>query len=633
MEKTGIDTLRKIVTYFCIGLAITLLHGCGSTNTQPSNAGKNRLDIEQLRSSANFSSTQERNEAVLESIDKALQEKNLSLASKLLQLIQHPINNNPLYAQYLLLATNYYLASGEFEAGLELLQHPEASSRIGKLEKLDQLAIGQAHSHLLARTGSHVASARKRIFLTPLLVEASDLASLARNEREIWQSLVQVDTDTLSQLEQQVVNEEFTAWIQLALIAKAGQGDLFDQLAMLNEWQQRWPEHPGGIRLPADLNLINELANNQPRAIAVLLPLSGKLASYGQSIRDGILAAAFEAKTKHSRMPQIKIYDTSTHVDIVEIYERAVANGAETIIGPLQKSKIGELLSMPSLPVPTLALNRLTSDIPPTENLYQFGLSPLDEAEEIAEIALLENHQTALVIAMAGPWADDIVQHFGSHWDSLGGKILDIGRYQSAKEYSKLIKNRLNVSRSEGRAKQLQSIIGRNIEFQPRQRKDIDMIFLLARPEQARTIKPLLAYHYGGDIPVYATSRTYSGHYAPQDRDLTGIRFVDAPWVIKSSKLKRAIESVQAKSRSNMRMLALGIDSFTIHPRLSQLKQISDSRFYGQTGVLKMNEQKQLIRDLQYAYFSKGKAKKRARPTATLTEQADASSALNRTAP
>lgn len=137
------------------------------------------------------------------------------------------------------------------------------------------------------------------------------------------------------------------------------------------------------------------------------------------------------------------------------------------------------------------------------------------------------------------------------------------------------------------------------------------MIFLLAKPDQARSIKPLLNYHYAGDLPIYATSRVYSGYEdSKKDNDINGVKFTDIPWVLSSGfKLKQQVNQTLDNSKLYQRMYALGVDSYQLHPRLKQLQHIPNSRVYGQTGTLKLNASNQIERTLLLAQFAGGRPK------------------------
>ena len=70
------------------------------------------------------------------------------------------------------------------------------------------------------------------------------------------------------------------------------------------------------------------------------------------------------------------------------------------------------------------------------------------------------------------------------------------------------------------------------LEFEPRRRQDIDIVFMAAFPAGARQLMPQLAFHHGADLPVHATSHVWSGVPDPaNDRDLDGVVFGDMPWL------------------------------------------------------------------------------------------------------
>ena len=82
--------------------------------------------------------------------------------------------------------------------------------------------------------------------------------------------------------------------------------------------------------------------------------------------------------------PDLQVYDTSQR-RLQDIYNEAVSNGAQMIIGPLRSAGVRTLIGLDALPVPTISLNRIkTKNLSGPKNLYQFGLSPLDEMEQIA---------------------------------------------------------------------------------------------------------------------------------------------------------------------------------------------------------------------------------------------------------
>ena len=98
------------------------------------------------------------------------------------------------------------------------------------------------------------------------------------------------------------------------------------------------------------------------------------------------------------------------------------------------------------------------------------------------------------------------------------------------------------------------------------------MVFLLSeQPQQARSIKPLLAFHYAGDLPVYSTSQIFSGRRDPQrDRDLNGINIVEMPWLLTNDDPVYAAVLAGGADEEMADMHALGADAFLLNWRLTQ---------------------------------------------------------------
>jgi len=60
---------------------------------------------------------------------------------------------------------------------------------------------------------------------------------------------------------------------------------------------------------------------------------------------------------------------------------------------------------------------------------------------------------------------------------------------------------------------------------------------------------------------------------------------------------------------SYQRLYALGVDGFKIYPRIKQLELVSQTRLYGMTGALSLNQQRQIKRELTWAQISAGKVR------------------------
>jgi len=243
------------------------------------------------------------------------------------------------------------------------------------------------------------------------------------------------------------------------------------------------------------------------------------------------------------------------------------------------------------------------------ELLFQFSMAVEHEAKQVAEKAWRDGHRRVLIVAPAGGWGDRSTSAFKQTWLELGGDILDERRYRDQRSYSNLIESSVAVNQSKDRKVRLQSMLGTKLEFEPRSRRDIDFIFLPSYSHQAKQLKPLLAFHYAGDIPVYSMNQVYAGTNTRNLSDLNGIRFSTLPWYFeKENNERRAIDAYGDNNPSFQPFYAMGVDAYHIYPRLEQLKLIDQANFYGYTGKLSVGEGNRIQREQSWAEIRKGAA-------------------------
>ncbi len=523
----------------------------------------------------------------------ALKQKNIDQAARILETIPDPFSSAELTRKYLTAMARVALATGNAERALEYLNDPHLQSV--PLTRDFQIQTGRLRSEAYRQVRSYIASARERIYFDSLL----DPGEKAENHEAIFSTLLELPARNLADHAARAITSDLRGWLSLAAMTKQYQNDPVRQLEELNNWKKVWSHHPAAALLPAGLRMLSVVVSEQPAAIGLLLPLQGELGQYGRAIRDGILAAHYDA----GNAAAIRIYDTSINTPR-ELLASAVADGAELIIGPLTRENVSSLAVM-NLPVPVVALNR-TMHSESNPDLYQFGLAPEDEMIQVADQVIRDGFRRGLVIGPEGAWGDRNIAAFRSRWEARGGTTIEEARFSSRRDYSDLVKTLLKVDESQQRANDLRRIIGQRFEFTPRRRQDIDFIFLLANPEQARSIHPTLAFFYADDVPVYATSHVHEITESRIDAiDLNGIRFCDIPWKLsRSGRLQQRVQALWNPA-SLEAFYALGVDAYHLYPRLQQLKEIPGQKLFGATGVLTL-QNNLVVRHLMWAQFRNG---------------------------
>ncbi|NND69857.1 MAG: penicillin-binding protein activator, partial [Halioglobus sp.] len=326
----------------------------------------------------------------------------------------------------------------------------------------------------------------------------------------------------------------------------------------------------------------------------------------GRAVLDGFLAAHYAARKRGEATPDLMVLDESDFASSVAAYEHAVSGGADIVIGPLTKLAVAELGTQLERPVPVLALNRTDGLLPASGSpLVQLSLAPEEEAAQLADYAFGEGARQAVILSPRDAWGDNLRAALSSRWQALGGRVVASSSYVDEQEYSPSIERALGLTDSNARAQLVQDLLGTPVESTPRRRQDADVVFLLARNSaQAKALKPLLAFHYAGDLPVYATSSAYSGVSRPDDRDLRGIRLLESPWLLEEQNAMRTtLNRSGLAGDAYPRLNALGADAYLLQAEFPRLAAGPDALLRGSTGLLSMDPQLHIQREMSPATF------------------------------
>ena len=510
------------------------------------------------------------------------------------------------FTSYSLLYAELALNNDQFFIARQLLSNP-------KLEQLQpQFSLPQQQQWFQFRGEifSLLGEEKKSI---DALVALSDLPITTKQRQEthekIWQVLTHIPHHKMEELKASEANRNILGWYSLATITRENQEDVRLQLDKITEWQRSWPDHPASMTPPTTLTSIQTAASNIPQNIALLLPLQGSLAQAGKAIRSGFLATLYEVHGRNGDTPRIRFYDTSTTDDVSELYQQAVNNGAQLVIGPVQKNKVQQLANLSELPVPTIALNYLEeTPTSPPKNFYQFGLSATDEARQIADRAWIEGQRSALTITPNSSWGERTLTAFRERWEEKGGTLIEVTPYGTAQtDFAPLLKPALLIDQSDARKNRLQRLLGKSLNHTTRRRQDVDMVFMAAYPNHARQIKPTLDFLYARDLQIYGTSQLYTGvENQGRNRDLEGIRFSAMPWTLPGSTDEK-LQPATKLPPLYRHIFALGIDAYHLHQWLEQMVLQPSTQLFGSTGTLRLNTQGAIEREQPWAVFRGGK--------------------------
>lgn len=334
-----------------------------------------------------------------------------------------------------------------------------------------------------------------------------------------------------------------------------------------------------GNRPPADRD-----GYRPPLKLAVLLPLSGSLATAAAPVRDGLLAGYYgERRTR----PEIQFYDTAgTSAGAIAAYGRAAAEGNDFVVGPLGRDEVSALFNQGELSVPMLALNR--GNVAPPTGHASFSLAPEDEAISAAEYLLSRNARRVLVLSGGEAGMSRAVAAFRERFGERGGVVVDAMAVND---------------KAEGLLPALQAAVAKE--------GGIDAVFLAVKGSQARAAAPLLSAVSLNAKPRVATSQLISGTgKAEQDRELDGIIFPSDAWSARGAPgLPAASMTGQTLPTARgpaARLFAFGYDAWLIAAYLERLATGSDAQVQGATGNLRIDGFGNIMRTPAWSTFSGG---------------------------
>lgn len=429
----------------------------------------------------------------------------------------------------------------------------------------------------------------------------------------LWQQLSSLNAWQLTQVSKDKP-PFFTGWQQLLHYSHKFGANPEQFIRYLSSWQKKYPTHPA--RLIVDKLTGSELTLDTIENIAVLLPLSGAQAGAGLAAQQGILAAY-----KNDNQINIHFIDTNA-LDWRNIASRFSELKVDHVIGPLLKTHVTNYLTMSEenieLQIPTLLLN-----LPQQGTLasYQSALSmrPESEAQQAATVLSQQNYRSAVILSHQDKVSKRIALAFSEQWQKITGKTVDIVYFNQGKQMQNSLKESLDVNTSQTRINQLTSRLKQNIKTETRNRRDIDMIYLIGSQAQTRLIKPYIDVNispFAKVIPVYASSRSHS-HFNDLNSDssmsdLQNLTFTQMPWLLTSKQQNKSLAQLSYKlwpkrTDSLSRIFAMGFDSYNVLPKISLMQQAPYILHFGQTGTLKLDDNNILTRNLIWGRYQNNK--------------------------
>ena len=593
--------IKNSLIIILFSLAALLLNACGTSPVQPS---KPRVDPEvsqaaQLyqnrqysqaatlyRQLADQSSGSRRSLMLLMSADSWLRDRQYREVESTLALLNPGTLSVDEDWRYRLIQAEIKLSDNQPDAALSLLGSPPAQDSLRDLQ--------QRYYHYMAEAYLQKRDIVNRALqLIQLEMFMAFPQQRLQTQLEILNELVRVDTHTLNQSNIQA--DKVTAgWLELSRLARGFRRDPQGLIGPYQEWRSLYPDHRALPELMSNFYAQRQQQQMEINRIGVLLPESGPYSKAAAAIRDGILAAWFAAdgSTRH----EIQFYDSSNLEQIWPQVNKAAEQGADIIIGPLDKQAVTQLARAGNLPVPVLALNQVLTDTIMPRDLYQYSLSPEDEAEQVAERAWNKGLSYPGVLVPDNALGQRLLDAFSERWRALSGEPVSSTRYPAGStDLSAAVIQLLDI-------RQVRTESG---DRRPQQKSAVDFVFAVGNPTLIRQVRPMLQYNYAGKLQVFTTSSGWDGSVSREASfDVQGVELPDIPWLVEAGDgpLSRSTinKHFPASKRQYARLYPMGMDAYNLLPHLRSLENSKTGTLQGQTGVLYMDQNQHIHRLLTW---------------------------------
>ena len=376
------------------------------------------------------------------------------------------------------------------------------------------------------------------------------------------------------------VKETAQGWFELSGVIAQSESPLTAETRW-SEWQKRNPSHPAVLKAPEPLTL---LKNYQAPKIAILLPLSGRLATVGRAVRDGVTTGFFAEKklspisviaaNDDEKAPpsDVRFFDSSKH-EALTLLNLTKQQGSNVVVGPLMKSRIPRFFALAqqaqaasiteSDATTFVLLNRIenpvqAANLSAQKLVHQFATAIEDEVFTLSKILKVQGHNRLMVVTNTEPWAERANNALIQNWR---GAVVT-AEFGRPRDITGAVGTAMGVAESQARRENLESFLGEELEFLPRERKDVDAVVAFTNGLEAEALVPALKFHFADELPVFATSQTTRSQNLPA---LSGFNVTELPMIAKPNRIEQTMRTTfDLDGTPLIEFYALGLDAYRL---------------------------------------------------------------------
>lgn len=574
LVQTGVfrQKIQKVLLPTALALVISACGNNGFFQSAATEALKNEAYATSefyLNKAEQSSRLEERQSYHLLAIRKLIDENKITEAQNTMSALSVG-QFNPLQRQeYTLLSAQLAALQGDSQQASTLLKQMNLS----QLSPSQLARVYEAKAKIAESSRDVIETVRARVALDNYL---SDTQARQQNNDKIWALLRNANRGMLEHTAVNAGETGLAGWLSLIVSYNQNVSNPSSLPQVLDSWKAKYPSHSAVLLLPTELQNVANFQQTQLNSVALLLPLSGDAKGLGEIIRKGFNDA------KGNNNAKIQVLDSDS-APIDSLLNQAAQQGVQTVVGPLLKPRVDEMLASSHINhLNVLALNS-TANVRAVAKVCYYGLSPESEAQSAAERFVRDNVQNAIVFAPQGDFGQRASDAFAQQWRKLTNKEVDVRFYNQPQDSVVALQN---SSVANGSA-----------------------IYMLGTAEQVSDMKQGIdSSVLAGKVALYTSSRSNSPNNGPDFRlAMEGVKFSEIPLIAErdSSEYKLAAK-LASNDFSMMRLYAMGSDAWLLANQFNEFRQIPGYKVSGLTGVLSAGANCNVSRELTWLQYSNG---------------------------
>ncbi|MDE1239099.1 penicillin-binding protein activator [Vibrio aestuarianus] len=589
-------SVPRLLTPVALAMALA---ACSSNPSAPTSVDITQDPMQSAQSylmQADSSQGSLQNDLLIMALKATINENNNEQAQLLIKRISKQSLSEAQQAEWQLARAQLFINDEQLEQALSQLNF----QAWWKLTPETWAQYHQTRADIFTALGRPFDSSRELVALTDYVDNAQQEAIAD----QIWLNLNHYNTNTITTLTTDVSENILDGWLQLAVYMKTLNGNIPQLKNTLEQWLAENSTHPAAIYTPKAIQDILSLEIIKPTNTALLLPLSGKFAKQAQLIRDGFIMAMMNDKDRDTNAT-LTVIDTHAE-DAADIDAQLIEKNIDFVVGPLIKANIENLHKLQQTrlaSIPTLALN-IPDQVEEGVNTCYLALSPEQEVEQAAKYLFSQGYQYPLILAPQGNYGQRVVEAFNSEWRKYSKNKVAVNLFGDKRQLQRNINTVFGLQDSQQNIAQMDALVGIDLESQPRSRRDIDSVYIVANSAELTLIKPFIEVAINPDATppkLFSNSRSNSGN--KQYEDLSGVTYSDIPLLIHPNpQLDSQMNQLWPKnSNTERRLQALGMDAYQLMVELPQMKVVEGYSIQGKTGTLSINDQCIVQREISWA--------------------------------